>query len=114
MNDITVTLFADAAHRRQVVELWETVFGYEAAHNDPKLVIEKKLEASDELFFVALAGQGCVKINLQILEENEGVSAFYASCGYVIKKCISMGKRIAENILRTRPPRDLTSNAPDF
>jgi ribosomal protein S18 acetylase RimI-like enzyme len=126
------------------VNLWKTVFGYESAHNDPELVIAKKMETGDELFFVALDGptvvgtimagydghrgwiysvavspvhrhqgigsllvsnaekalarKGCVKINLQILEENEGVTAFYKSCGYDVEKRISMGKRIVENI----------------
>lgn len=31
---------------------------------------------------LALAALGCVKINLQILEGNEGVQKFYASLGY--------------------------------
>ena len=46
----------------------------------------------------ALAGLGCVKINLQILEGNEGVAAFYTSCGYAVEKRVNMGKRIPENI----------------
>jgi ribosomal protein S18 acetylase RimI-like enzyme len=46
----------------------------------------------------ALTSRGCVKINLQIMEGNESVTAFYASLGYSIEKRISMGKRIRENI----------------
>jgi len=49
----------------------------------------------------ALARKGCVKINLQILEENEEVAAFYAALGYSIEKRINMGKRIIENIPKT-------------
>ena len=46
----------------------------------------------------ALTGKGCVKINLQIMEGNESVSAFYSSLGFSIEKRISMGKRIPANI----------------
>ena len=45
--------YDDATDREQVVALWRTVFGYETAHNDPALAIEKKLDAGDRLFFVA-------------------------------------------------------------
>jgi ribosomal protein S18 acetylase RimI-like enzyme len=46
----------------------------------------------------ALIGKGCVKINLQILEGNESVTAFYKTSGYAVEKRISMGKRIPENV----------------
>jgi ribosomal protein S18 acetylase RimI-like enzyme len=42
----------------------------------------------------ALVKLGCVKINLQIVEDNEAVTAFYASLGFSVEKRISMGKRI--------------------
>ena len=139
----TITLYEDAAHRRQVVALWGAVFGYESAHNRPALVIDKKIGTGDQLFFVAisdssvvgtimagydghrgwiysvavhpahrkqgigsrlvvhaervLTAQGCVKINLQILECNEGVAAFYETLGYSVERRISMGKRIPSN-----------------
>ena len=51
---IAIKPFVNAAHRNQVVALWEIVFGYEAAHNDPSLVIDKKIEVDDQLFFVAI------------------------------------------------------------
>jgi ribosomal protein S18 acetylase RimI-like enzyme len=41
-------------HRDQVISLWNEVFGYEAAHNLPQLVIDKKIEFGDGLFFVAI------------------------------------------------------------
>lgn len=50
----TLVPYADASHRQQVVQLWQTVFGYEEAHNAPGLVIDKKLAVADGLFFVAL------------------------------------------------------------
>jgi hypothetical protein len=46
----------------------------------------------------ALANKGCVKVNLQIMDGNESVSAFYASLGFSVEKRVSMGKRIHENI----------------
>lgn len=49
--------YSNEHHRRCVMELWETVFGYETAHNTPSLAIDKKLAAADGLFFVALSGQ---------------------------------------------------------
>lgn len=144
MNPIVIATFEDPAHREPVVELWRSTFGYETAHNDPGLAIDKKLAAGDALFFVALAGPqvvgtimagydghrgwlyslavaaahrqqgigtqlvahaeralaawGCVKINLQILEENSSVVAFYESLGYVVERRINMGKRLIENI----------------
>ena len=54
---LIITAFDNQLHREQVVSLWETVFGYEADHNVPQLVIDKKLEYGDGLFFVALDGQ---------------------------------------------------------
>ncbi len=46
--------FDNSQHRNGVVSLWKEVFGYEADHNVPELVIDKKLEANDELLFVAI------------------------------------------------------------
>jgi ribosomal protein S18 acetylase RimI-like enzyme len=46
----------------------------------------------------ALISKGCVKINLQISEGNESVTAFYATLGYSSERRISMGKRIPENV----------------
>ena len=132
--------YNNTRHRHQVIELWQTVFGYEADHNNPEVVIDKKLETRDGLFFVAekdmavvgtvmagydghrgwiyalvvhpqqqrqgigsallsvaqqkLARLGCLKINLQVLEENKTVQRFYAANGYGVEKRISMGKRL--------------------
>ena len=46
----------------------------------------------------ALTNKGCVKINLQIMEGNESVTAFYSSLGFLVEKRVSMGKRIPKNI----------------
>lgn len=44
----------------------------------------------------ALAGRGCVKINLQIMPSNAAVQAFYESAGYVAEARISMGKTLPQ------------------
>ena len=59
MNPI-ITAFDTRLHYDQVISLWEDVFGYEADHNAPQLVIDKKLEIGDGLFFVALDNQTVV------------------------------------------------------
>ncbi|MGX5217711.1 GNAT family acetyltransferase [Pseudomonas sp. S9] len=46
----------------------------------------------------ALAERGCMKINLQVVEANARVSAFYEALGYSIEPRISMGKRVTANI----------------
>jgi hypothetical protein len=42
----------------------------------------------------ALAGRGCMKINLQVRTSNAGVVAFYEKLGYAVEPIISMGKRL--------------------
>lgn len=144
MSSSTITLYADSIHRAQVIALWQTVFGYESAHNRPDLAIDKKLAVADDLFFVAMGGdtvvgtvmagydghrgwiysvavapthrrqglgsqlvthaerilteRGCMKINLQVMPENEKVAAFYTALGYDVEPRISMGKKIPANI----------------
>jgi ribosomal protein S18 acetylase RimI-like enzyme len=45
--------YSDERHRQQVIQLWATVFGYDAAHNAPGLAIDRKLAVRDGLFFLA-------------------------------------------------------------
>ena len=52
---VVITQYLNDVHRQAVVELWESAFGYEAAHNEPNLAIDRKLAVADGLFFVALA-----------------------------------------------------------
>ena len=49
-----VRQYDDTTDKIKVVELWQKVFGYETAHNDPNLTISKKLAVNDGLFFVAV------------------------------------------------------------
>lgn len=46
---------------------------------------------------------GCPKINLQIMQGNEAVEAFYRTLGYQTEQRISMGKKIPENITLAEP-----------
>ena len=48
--------YEDSTDRSQVIELWQTVFGYETAHNAPGLTIAKKVAVQDGLLFVATEG----------------------------------------------------------
>ena len=146
-----IITFDNLKHRDQVVALWKEVFGYEADHNAPGLVIDKKLAFGDGLFFIAtdeqnvigtvmagydghrgwiyslavapqyrqagvgsqllslaeekLSEKGCMKINLQIMEGNESVEAFYLSNGYQAEKRISLGKQLPHNITTTEHVR---------
>jgi len=49
----SIVEYVDAVHRTQVIDLWRSVLGYVAAHNDPGLSIDRKLAVPDGLFFVA-------------------------------------------------------------
>lgn len=56
-DSIEITEFDNLRYRKQVIALWQDVFGYEAAHNSPESVINKKIAAEDGLFFVAINRQ---------------------------------------------------------
>ena len=49
----TIREYDDSSDRAQVIALWRQVFGYETAHNDPAVAIDKKIAAKDKLFYVA-------------------------------------------------------------
>jgi len=55
-----ITIFNNRLHRDKVISLWKDVFGYEANHNAPPLIIDKKLELGDGLFFIALYNKAVV------------------------------------------------------
>ena len=144
MTILNIVPFDNAIHRNQVMDVWRASFGYDTAHNEPGLVIDKKLAMHDSLFFVAvmagevvgtvmagydghrgwlysvavspghrklgagrqlvahaeqaLVSKGCLKINLQLLQSNAAVAAFYASMGYAVEPRVNMGKLVHENI----------------
>ena len=45
--DPIITTFDNRLYRDEVISLWKEVFGYEADHKLPQLVIDKKLEFGD-------------------------------------------------------------------
>ena len=144
MTILNIVPFDNAIHRNQVMDVWRASFGYDTAHNEPGLVIDKKMAMHDSLFFVAVAAaevvgtvmagydghrgwlysvavspahrklgtgrqlvahaeqslvsRGCLKINLQLLQSNAAVAAFYASLGYAVEPRVSMGKLMYQNI----------------
>jgi len=53
-DSISIIEYRDESHREMIIELWHRVFGYETAHNEPGLSIDKKLAMQDSLFFVAV------------------------------------------------------------
>jgi ribosomal protein S18 acetylase RimI-like enzyme len=52
--------YSDGQHRHQVIELWKTVFRYDAPHNAPEISIDNKLAVGDRLFFLAQDGGNVV------------------------------------------------------
>ncbi len=70
--EFSIHPFDNAAHRDQVGELWQTVFGYETAHNRPELVIDRKLAVDDGLFSVAIAAGRVVGTMLAGYEGHRG------------------------------------------
>jgi ribosomal protein S18 acetylase RimI-like enzyme len=60
MKKVSIIPYADRAHRDHVITLWDAVFHYDAPHNRPSTVIDKKMLAEDELFFVAVIDESVV------------------------------------------------------
>lgn len=54
MSNLQITAFDNLMHREDVIALWDFVFGYQTAHNQPSIAIDKKLAHNDGLFFVAV------------------------------------------------------------
>ncbi len=57
MMSVEIVEYDDRLHRSQVIELWESVFDYPTAHNEPSLVVDRKLLVNDGLFLVAIDEQ---------------------------------------------------------
>ena len=41
-----------------------------------------------------LRERGCLKVNLQVMPDNEGVVQFYEGLGFSVEERLSMGKRL--------------------
>ena len=46
----------------------------------------------------ALVSVGCMKVNLQLVANNEATAEFYKSMGYAVEPRISMGKVLHDNV----------------
>jgi ribosomal protein S18 acetylase RimI-like enzyme len=68
----SITAYADKTHRSQVIQLWQTVLGYETSHNRASLVIDKKLAVEDGLFFVACVEGAVVGTSLAGYDGHRG------------------------------------------
>lgn len=51
--NVEIEPYNNSKHRKQVIELWESVFAPKDERNRPELVIDKKLSVKDNLFFIA-------------------------------------------------------------
>ena len=99
----TIIEYNDTAHRRQVIALWETVFGYEDSHNRPGLAIDMKLAAPDGLFFVAVVDDTVVGTVLAGYDGHRGW--LYAVAVHPAHRKQGLGKalvRFAEEALTAR------------
>ena len=99
----TIIEYNDTAHRRQVIALWETVFGYEDSHNKPGLAIDMKLAAPDGLFFVAVVDDAVVGTVLAGYDGHRGW--LYAVAVHPQNRKQGLGKalvRFAEQALTAR------------
>ena len=68
MTLLNIVPFDNAIHRSQVMAVWRTSFGYETAHNEPGLVMDKKLAMRDSLFFVAeVAGDAAGEVASEVV-----------------------------------------------
>ena len=78
-----IETFDNLKHRDQVILLWKEVFGYEADHNVPKLVIDKKLEFGDGLFFIATDNKSVVGTAMAGYDGHRGwIYSIAVSSGY--------------------------------
>ena len=100
---ISIAEYANEHHRSAVINLWESAFGYETAHNTPSLVIDKKLAIADGLFFVALAAEVVVGTVLAGYDGHRGW--LYSVAVHPVQRRQGLGARLvrhAEQALRAR------------
>lgn len=95
--------YEDKSDRAQVIDLWRSVFGYEAAHNDPALAIAKKVAVNDGLFFVAIYGASVIGTVMAGYDGHRGL--LYAVAVDPRWRGLGLGSqlvRLAEDRLRQR------------
>lgn len=95
---LSITEFRNTEHREQVIGLWEKTFGYEAAHNRPGLVIDKKVAVEDHLFYVALDGSEVVGTVMAGYDGHRGWIYTVAVCAS--RRREGIGSRLLEHAER--------------
>ena len=71
-----IAAFDSEIYSDELIELWVNVFGYETAHNEPSLVIHRKKEMKDGLFFVSLSPEG--KVTGTVMGGYDGVGSIHS------------------------------------
>jgi ribosomal protein S18 acetylase RimI-like enzyme len=103
MSAVEITHYDDPTHRAQVAAIWRETFGYEAAHNRPDVVIDKKVLASDGLFFVAVTGSTVVGTIMAGYDGHRGwLYSLAVSPPYRRQRIGSRLVSVAEQALRDR------------
>jgi ribosomal protein S18 acetylase RimI-like enzyme len=52
--NIEIKLYDNKTHRSQVIDIWASIFNYQAPRNKPSLIVDKKFAVNDDLFFIAV------------------------------------------------------------
>jgi ribosomal protein S18 acetylase RimI-like enzyme len=92
MTTVNIVPFDNTIHRSQVMAVWRMSFGYETAHNEPGLVIDKKLAMQDGLFFVAvLAGDSAGDVAGEVV--GTVMAGYDGHRGWLYSVAVSPGHR---------------------
>ncbi|MDO8320786.1 GNAT family acetyltransferase [Rhodoferax sp.] len=89
---VAIRGYDDSTDRGQVIELWRTVFGYEAAHNEPSLAISKKTATNDGMFFVASKEGRIVGTVMAGYDGHRGW--LYAVAVHPDQRCSGLGRKL--------------------
>ena len=89
---VAIRRYEDSTDREQVIELWQTVFGYEATHNEPSLAISKKIATNDGMFFVATNEGNIVGTVMAGYDGHRGW--LYAVAVHPDQRCSGLGSKL--------------------
>jgi ribosomal protein S18 acetylase RimI-like enzyme len=101
--NLEIELFDNSKHRKQVIELWNSVFAPKDARNRPGLVIDKKMSVKDDLFFIARDGNQVIGTIMAGYDGHRGW--IYSMAVIPEKRKSNVGTRLlkhAENELKKR------------
>jgi len=89
---LSIRQYEDSTDRAHVIDLWRNIFGYETAHNEPTLVISKKIVTNDGMFFVATEGASIVGTVMAGYDGHRGW--LYAVAVHPVHRCNGLGSRL--------------------